>query len=300
VKITIDPEFEKILPPLGKEAYAVLRESIRRYGVRDAVSVWNGIVVDGHHRKKIADEMGIKYPVKRVKFKNREAAKDFILAMQKGRRNLTPAEYELAVARVYDDRIQDGRKNLIPGGPPRSGAQSAPPRKRLYHATATQVGEEFGVTQSVVRRNHQMLKAMEKLEPIVPDIEQLVLHKKYASRLAVVEAAKTAKTKDEAIAIMNTRGISERVRTEKRGGRYTAPAGDGNRSDAAFDKFVDGVGKNSDALFKEIISASAGQLVSLKNVDKSSANIALAREAHKKVREVERILARIARIVEAA
>lgn len=54
----------QLLPPLSEAELEELRASIRENGVMVAVLVdEDGAVIDGHHRQRIADELGIDYPV---------------------------------------------------------------------------------------------------------------------------------------------------------------------------------------------------------------------------------------------
>lgn len=51
------------MPPLSMEEYAALEESIREMGVQVPILVdERGVVIDGHHRQKIAQDLGIECP----------------------------------------------------------------------------------------------------------------------------------------------------------------------------------------------------------------------------------------------
>lgn len=91
--ITVDKEFESMIPPLSSEEFAQLEENCVKDGIRDPLVVWelpNGdILVDGHNRWKIsAKHAGIRFNVVKMHFENRDAAKEWILKNQLGRRNL--------------------------------------------------------------------------------------------------------------------------------------------------------------------------------------------------------------------
>lgn len=91
--ITVDKEFESMIPPLSSEEFAQLEENCVKDGIRDPLVVWElpdgDILVDGHNRWKIsAKHAGIRFNVVKMHFKNRDAAKEWILKNQLGRRNL--------------------------------------------------------------------------------------------------------------------------------------------------------------------------------------------------------------------
>jgi len=56
------PKYQ-LLDPLTEQQYADLREDIRESGILQPIAVDEfGVVIDGHHRQRIAEELGIDYP----------------------------------------------------------------------------------------------------------------------------------------------------------------------------------------------------------------------------------------------
>lgn len=97
-ELKVDPEFEKLIPPLETEEYKQLEENIMKDGCREALTVWNGILVDGHNRYRICTEHHIRFQTKNMDFPNREAVIEWILKNQLGRRNLSSTQrVELAL-----------------------------------------------------------------------------------------------------------------------------------------------------------------------------------------------------------
>lgn len=93
--ITVDKEFESLIPPLSPEEFAQLEENCVKDGIRDPLVVWDSpdgeILVDGHNRWKIsASHSGIQFHVVKMHFENRDAVKEWIIKNQFGRRNIPP------------------------------------------------------------------------------------------------------------------------------------------------------------------------------------------------------------------
>lgn len=86
--ITIDNEFQSLIPALSAEEYGQLEENILHDGIRDALIVWNGILLDGHNRYKIAQEHGLTFQTQEMNFDSRADAEIWIIKNQLGRRNL--------------------------------------------------------------------------------------------------------------------------------------------------------------------------------------------------------------------
>ena len=54
----------QVMPPLSSEEYQELHDDIKVNGVLEPIHVdEEGVVIDGHHRSKIANELGIVCPV---------------------------------------------------------------------------------------------------------------------------------------------------------------------------------------------------------------------------------------------
>src|SRR5262245_54177550 len=71
----IDPEFEKLFPPLAPEELGTLEaQLIRDGGCRDPLVVWKGknILIDGHNRLAICKKHGLKYTIAEREFLGRE------------------------------------------------------------------------------------------------------------------------------------------------------------------------------------------------------------------------------------
>ncbi len=148
----IDNEFRNYIRPLSNEEYEKLEASILSEGIRDPLVVWQGILLDGYHRYKIAQEHGLEYKTVDVELPDRCAAKEWILVNQLGRRNLTEQE-----ASYYRGKLYQNRKQLH-GGDRKSKAQNV-----LLKTTAEELGKEYGVSHMTIKRDEQFSKAVDKV-----------------------------------------------------------------------------------------------------------------------------------------
>jgi len=87
--LRVEPKFKDLIPPLNTEEYERLEELILKEGIRDAITTWNGIIVDGHNRYEIARKHGIDYEIKEKDFTDETEAMMWIIDTQLGRRNLS-------------------------------------------------------------------------------------------------------------------------------------------------------------------------------------------------------------------
>ena len=91
-EIIIDEEFRSLLPALDKETYRLLEENIIQNGCRDALVLWEGILIDGYNRYRICTEHEIPFNTIEKAFGAREEALIWIVSNQISRRNLLPIQ----------------------------------------------------------------------------------------------------------------------------------------------------------------------------------------------------------------
>lgn len=111
--MTIDKEFETLIPPLSPDEYRLLEESILAEGCRDALITWNGILIDGHNRYKICTEYGIPFKTQERDFASREDAMLWMINLQRGRRNLNVADKILLAQKHEEIRAVQGRAKQL-------------------------------------------------------------------------------------------------------------------------------------------------------------------------------------------
>lgn len=88
--IAIDAEFKALIPPLSAEERSQLELNIVKDGCRDALVVWDGILIDGHNRHEICTRNKIGFETIEMEFTTRDDVKIWIIENQFGRRNLQP------------------------------------------------------------------------------------------------------------------------------------------------------------------------------------------------------------------
>jgi len=81
-------ELESLIPPLSNEEFKQLERNILEEGIRDPLITWNGILIDGHNRYRIAQEHDLNYETLEKEFENLNDVKIWMVNNQLGRRNL--------------------------------------------------------------------------------------------------------------------------------------------------------------------------------------------------------------------
>lgn len=194
--IKINPEFERLIPPLVVDEFEMLKSNIIAEGeIYTPLIVWNGYIIDGHHRYKILSEYeNIKFKVVEKEFANKYEAMSWMCNNQLGRRNLTPENKKYLIGIRYD------AEKCAHGSQERFHGEINSPSDTKYHLeesngkTRKKLSKEYGVSEAYVQKANQFAKGVDAADEVVPGIKQEILSgkiKKPAKEIA--EIAKVPK-----------------------------------------------------------------------------------------------------------
>jgi N6-adenosine-specific RNA methylase IME4 len=96
-------ELESLIPPLSNEEFKQLERNILEEGIREPLITWNGILIDGHNRYRIAQEHDMNYETLEKEFDNINRVKEWMINNQFGRRNLS--NYQRSVLALHLDGV---------------------------------------------------------------------------------------------------------------------------------------------------------------------------------------------------
>jgi len=103
MELQINEGFQKLIPPLSSEELVALEESVTREGWRDPLVVWNGTIIDGHHRYAICHKHNITFStIERNELETELDVKLWMINNQFSRRNL-PTETRLSLAYKFKE-----------------------------------------------------------------------------------------------------------------------------------------------------------------------------------------------------
>lgn len=105
-------ELKTYLPPLDEANLKLLRADIKENGIREPLVLWNDYdtkrhwLIDGYHRKAIADELGKNYATRLEYFDGLDDAKEWIIINQCAKRNFggIPPFYVAELVRIRTAR----------------------------------------------------------------------------------------------------------------------------------------------------------------------------------------------------
>jgi N6-adenosine-specific RNA methylase IME4 len=115
IMLRIDSEFQSLIPKLTTDEYNLLEESILADGCRDALVVWNGIIIDGHNRYEICSKHDLPYETTPIIFDSKDEAKIWIINNQLGRRNLPSIDRGILALKKKEILAKKAKENQLSG-----------------------------------------------------------------------------------------------------------------------------------------------------------------------------------------
>lgn len=103
----------QVMPPLSAEEYEALKADIAERGILvPVVRDQHGNLLDGHHRERIAAELGIDCPAEVREAASDEEARDIALALNLARRHLTREQRRELIAAEISRRPGDSDRAI--------------------------------------------------------------------------------------------------------------------------------------------------------------------------------------------
>jgi len=151
--LKIDPDFQKLIPPLEPEEFRQLEQNILSdKQCRDGILVWKDTIVDGHNRYEICQKHSIPFEVSKISFSSKKDALIWIAENQLGRRNLTKAaRIELAFYKGEMLRQKAKENQSAAGGDMRDAKELAGEPVHVRKSIAASAGVGEGTVQKYMK-----------------------------------------------------------------------------------------------------------------------------------------------------
>jgi transcriptional regulator with XRE-family HTH domain len=124
LNITINEELRSFIDPLTPNEYAALERSLLAEGCRDALVVWDDVLIDGHNRHEICSRHGIEFrTVQNTTFSSLDDVMLWMIDNHLARRSVS--DYQRGVLALRKKDIVTARVALRAAGPDAPAAPDA-------------------------------------------------------------------------------------------------------------------------------------------------------------------------------
>jgi hypothetical protein len=227
--VVILEELQSFIPPLSADEYKQLESNILQHGCQTPIQVWQTskknidlayekeddlvyILVDGHNRFKICTQHKLQFEIYILSFESKKDAKDYMINLQLGRRNLSQNQISYFRGLRYSNEKADKSDNLKANFPkgqndpsgnfeeitnnfqpisPKghfdpstnnesigANLQSLSPKGQndpSGNSTAERLAKEYNVSPKTIKRDAEFAEGLEK---IIPELRNDILEGK--------------------------------------------------------------------------------------------------------------------------
>ena len=183
--LIIDPEFQRLIPPLSAKEREILEENILRDGCREPLVIWNDIILDGHNRYEICRQHSLPFEVKDVTLESRDEAVAWICANQMGRRNITEETRRYLIGKRFEVEKRIGARNAT-GINQYSDSEVSPTiwgkpkNNETKYGISARIGNEYNISHATVEKYGRYARAVDRIGSVdahvVPYILSGVVH----------------------------------------------------------------------------------------------------------------------------
>ena len=194
--ILILDELKSFIPPLSTDEYAQLESNILQYGCQSPIQVWQTlkknlsltfeqeddlsyVLVDGHNRYRICTQHNLPFEVYVLSFNSQKDAKDYMINLQLGRRNLSQNQisyfrglrYNNEKANKLDNLLSDSSKGhfdpSVDQGETTDKLEIDSSKGHFdpsVKTTAERLAKEYNVSPKTIKRDAEFADGLEKID----------------------------------------------------------------------------------------------------------------------------------------
>ena len=188
IELTIDREFRDLIRPLMKDEYRHLEAALLSDGCQEPITVWKGVIVDGHNRYEICTRLGIPFSTRERHFDNREEAIIWICSNQLARRNISDETRRYLIGKRYEaEKVIAAKRNYNGWNQYRKREQSGdlpyevidPDAQQEKIRTSQLIGDEYHLAHGTVEKYGTYSKAVDAIARKDPTMLPRILSGRY-------------------------------------------------------------------------------------------------------------------------
>ena len=144
--------------------------------MREPLTLWkdHGVLVDGHHRKRVLDEHPeIPFTIDEIEFADEDAVDEWIIKNQLGKHNLTEPQMTVLRGLLYKQRMKTAGNST--SGRDNSGRFQTVQNElngKSTNITRHAVAMETGVGEATIERAKQVVEGLERADKVDPTLRE--------------------------------------------------------------------------------------------------------------------------------
>lgn len=157
----IDQEFKSLIPALTNDEYKQLEENIIKEGCRDALVTWNDILIDGNNRYEICTKNNIPFKTVVREFESKDAAKQWIILNQLGRRNLSKYDKSILALQykpVFEAKAKENQLSSLKQNTVLTNLSKRGDKEKTPINTRKEIAKIAGISEGTINKVEKIEK----------------------------------------------------------------------------------------------------------------------------------------------
>ena len=190
-EIIVDEEFRTLLPALDQETYAMLEANLLEHGCRDALVLWDGVLIDGYNRYSVCKANNIPFNTISKEFASREEVLIWIISNQISRRNMTTMQISHFRGLHYraEKKIQGTYERNTSKTENDSGDHS-------QSTTADRLSGQYHVSPKTIKRDAKVSGAIDAIGEVSNEAKRMILSGEVSIDKKVLEGLSSGSRED--------------------------------------------------------------------------------------------------------
>jgi hypothetical protein len=196
MQIQINDTLRAYIDPLTEAEYTALERSILAEGCRDALVLWNDVLVDGHNRYSICQQHGIPFKVtQNTSFRSMEDVMLWMIDNHLGRRSVT--DFQRGVLALRRKDILEARAAETAAESAAEDAKIAPPEPTAAEEAAASPAKVRTSREDVARAARLSTNTISQIEKIQKQATPELVEAVRAGTISINAAATVASLPQE-------------------------------------------------------------------------------------------------------
>src|SRR6185503_6340716 len=159
MKAVVEVLVEQVDPPLADDEIDALERQVTQHGILAPLVVWQGVLVDGHNRFRLARRHRLRFDVREVLLLDRASVVAWICDQALARRSLTPLAAAYLRGKRYETAKRDSASTRFEPDARRGQSDHA----AGFTRTDERLSKEIGVGARTIRRDAEFARDLDLL-----------------------------------------------------------------------------------------------------------------------------------------
>jgi len=148
-----------------------------REGCLEPITIWRGVILDGHKRYKFCSYEDIEYEVRELHFKTREEAVIWVCSQRLPELTVHMPMYRYLVGKWYTCKKQLNKGQCKHSDPQEQNPKYSKKKRNSIWDTSSRLTEKIGIARSTIENDGKFALVMDRIADVEPALFEAILRR---------------------------------------------------------------------------------------------------------------------------